>query len=159
MINIIKNRGFTLIELLIGIAVLILLALIIFPSLSRFRNEQSLQNTSVNIVNYLNLAKSNSLSSLNGQNYGIHFDSKDMVYFVGSTYQSGSTTNENIPFDSGVVLDPSIGLNLNGGGSDVVFPRLTGDVIGYGSITIELSSDPSKQKVIKVDKLGSVSFE
>lgn len=159
MIKKIKNKGFTLMEVLIVIGVIALLGAIIFPSLSRFRNEQSLQNTSVNIVNYLNLARSNSLSSLDGINYGIHFDSDDMVYFVGDTYDGNALTNQIIPFSTGVILDMTNGLNLNNGSSNVIFPRLRGEVSGYGTITIELSSDPSNKKSIKVDKLGSISFE
>jgi len=39
---------------------------------------------------------------------------------------------------------------------DVVFTRLTGDVTSYGTITISLISNSSKQKIITVTSLGNI---
>lgn len=154
--NFSSNKGFSLIELLVIIVILILISLVVMPSLIDFQREQALKNTTENIVSLLNKAKSDTLSSLNSTTYGVHFESKKMVYFEGDSYSSGNSNNQEIPFESGVEI-PSGGINLSNGGSDVVFPRLTGEVNGYGTITIELTALSTRQKVITINKIGSIS--
>ncbi len=105
----------------------------------------------------LNKAKSDSLNSLNSTNYGIHFESSELVYFIGSTYLSGDTTNEIINFEPGVITLPTGGINLNGGGNNIIFPRLIDDVVGYGNIIIEVIEKPILQKTITINKIGSIS--
>lgn len=139
--------------------ILIVIALIVMPSLINFQREQSLKNTTENIISLLNKAKSDSSSSLNSSNYGVHFTSNSATYFVGSVFNSNDPNNNKIDFESGVAILPSGGINLNGGGSDVVFPRLTGDTIGYGTIVIYLTSVPARQKTITINKTGSINSD
>jgi len=147
-----------LIELLLALAVLASIVLIVMPSLSNFQKEQSIKNTAENIVTLLNKAKSDSLSALNSENYGVHFESNQMIYFVGNHFFPGNINNKKISFASGVVIPFVGGIGLNGGGDDVIFPRLTGDVTGYGIIVIQLVSKPTRQEIITINKLGSISL-
>jgi len=151
-----NNSGFTLLELLIAISILGVIVAITMPKLVDYRKEQSLKNTAENIVSILNKAKSDSLNSLNSLNYGIHFSSNYLDYFIGTTYNPADINNKRTNFGDGVTLSPG-GLNLNGGGSDIIFPRLIDDIIGYGSITIEITTNPSMNKTITVNKIGSIS--
>lgn len=144
------DTGFSLIELLIIIAIMVIVGTIAMPKLINFQRGQSLKNTTENIIGLLNRAKSNSNSSLNSENYGVHFESDYMVYFVGDTYSSQSSNNERVDFESGITL-------LSGNGSNIVFPRLTGDVFGYGTITLKLTALPARTKTITITKTGSVS--
>jgi hypothetical protein len=48
------------------------------------------------------------------------------------------------------------GINLAGGGSDIVFSRITGDTANNGTIVIQLTSDSSKQKTISINSLGII---
>ncbi len=156
--KILNNKGFTLIELLLAIAVLASIGLIVMPSLTNFQKKQSLKNTAENIVTLLNKAKSDSLSSLNSNNYGVHFESNQMIYFTGNNFSPGNINNKKVGFASGVVIPPIGGIGLNNGGNDVIFPRLTGDVVGYGIIVIQLISKPTSQEIITINKLGTISL-
>ncbi len=150
-----KNKGFTLIEILIVIVIIGIISSIVILNLSKFRNEQLLKNTTLDVVSLLSKARQNTLSSVNSINYGVHFDSNQAVLFTGTGYTSNSTTNEPIVFNSRVIIPMPYGLDI-GGGSDVIFERLNGETIG-GTIKIQLTSDSTKQKIITVGKIGNAS--
>lgn len=150
-----KQSGLTVIELFIIIVIMIVISSIVFSSLSNFSDDQAIRNTASDITSILNKARQDTLSSLNSTNYGVHFETDKAVYFVGSLYSSSSSTNKITLFNQDVVIPSVGGLNI-GGGSEVVFERLTGDTIG-GTIKIQLLSDGSKQKIITISKTGSIS--
>lgn len=149
-------KGFLLIEIIIVIAIIAIIVSISLPSLNAFRNRQALVNTTEDIVSLLNTARIQTLSSLNGNFYGVHFTSTTATLFSGGTYDSGDITNKVINFDSFVIL-PAANISLNGAGVDVNFNRLTGDTSQYGTITLQLTSDSATQKVITVNKTGVIS--
>jgi prepilin-type N-terminal cleavage/methylation domain-containing protein len=151
------KKGFTMIELLMVIAIIGIISLLSVPKLSDFKKEQSLKNTTGDIMALLNKAKSDSLSSLNSNNYSIHFESDRMIYFVGDTYSSSDSSNEVIYFEPQVSIPSTGGINLNGGGDNVIFSKLAGNVIGYGTIVIQITSDPTRQKIVTIEKTGAIS--
>lgn len=146
--------GFTLIEILIVVVILggILSTTII--SLSKFHRAQVLRTTSEEIISLLNDARSRTFSSENSSQYGVHVTSSDATLYIGPTYTSGTSTNKVTTIDSLVSISS---ISLNGGVSDVLFNRLSGDTNGYGTITLQLVSDATKQKVITILKTGTVS--
>ncbi len=105
----------------------------------------------------LHKAKSDSLSSLNSNNYSVHFENNRMVYFIGDTFSEGDSGNQIVNFESEVNIPTTGGINLNGGGNNVVFSKLAGNVVGYGTIIIQLTSDPTRQKTITIEKTGAIS--
>lgn len=151
----IKNRGISIIEIIIVIAIIGIISSIVMLNLSSFRNEQALRNTTMDIVSFLNKARQKTLSSLNSTNYSVHFETNKAVLFTGSVYSSLDTTNESLIFSPSVAIPTSGGINI-GGGSDVTFERLTGDTIG-GTVVVKLISDPTKQKIITINKTGVTS--
>jgi hypothetical protein len=86
----------------------------------------------------------------------VHFESNKVTLFVGEVYSSGASTNEVLTFNSIVSIPTSGGINI-GGGSDVIFKRLTGDTIG-GTIIIQLVSNTAIKKTISISKTGLVSI-
>jgi len=158
MINI-YNKGISLIEIIIIISIIGILSAITIPILSDFKKSQSLKNTTENVISILNKAKADSNSSLDSSNYGVHFETNKAVYFKGITYSSSSSSNKEVVFDSGIIIPASLGLSLSGGGSNIIFPKLTGDVVGYGSIKLQQSSDVSSFKTITVSKLGVIETQ
>lgn len=158
--NFIKNKGMTLIEVLIVIIIISIISSIVIINLSSFRDEQVLKNTASDVVSVLNKARQNTLSSLNSTNYNVHFESTRVVLFAGSTYSSSDITNEPINFSPKVAIPNAGGINISGGGSDIKFERLTGGVINGtidSTIVLQLVSDPSKQKIITISKVGVIS--
>ncbi len=153
----IKNKGISIMEILMVISIIGIMTIVVVPNLSKFRNEQNLNNATQDVISLLNKARSNTISSLNSINYSVHFESSRVVYFVGSVFNNGDATNYSIDFDSSVNIPAIGGISLNGGGSDVIFARISGETANYGTIIIRLTSDVTRQKTITISKTGSVS--
>lgn len=153
------NKGFTFIELVIIVAMIGILVAIIIPTLSKFKDQQSLKNTTDDVVSLLNQARSDTLGSLGSTNYSVYFESNKATYFVGSTYSSSATTNKVVNFSDVADVPVVDGLSLAGGGNIVTFNRLTGDTANYGTIKIQLVSDSSVFRTITVSKTGFVSYQ
>jgi len=151
------RRGISLIEIIIIISIIGILSAIITPNLSRFHNQQALKNTAEDIISLLDEARGSTISSKNLTTYGVRFLSDKAILFPGLSYTE-SVSNKQIDFDSVVQIPETGGVNLNGGGIDIVFDRLTGDTLGYGTILIQLVNDATLQKVISVNKIGVISI-
>lgn len=149
------NKGISLIEILIVISIILILAAIVVPNLSFIKKQQALQTTKEDIVSLLNEARNSTISSKNSLTYGVHFQADRAILFSGASY-SDSPNNKQISFDSSVTIPATGGINI-GGGSDVVFQRLTGDTINNGTIVIQLVSDATKQKIISINSIGIIS--
>lgn len=158
-----KNKlvsGFTLIEVLIVLVVIVIISSIVVLSLSKFRNEQALKNTTVDIVSLLNKARQNTLSSVNSTNYSVHFEEGKAVLFIGNKYEEDDPTNEEILFTSVVNIPTIGGINISGGGNEINFERLTGEVTNgtiSSTIIVRLINDITKQKTIIINKTGIIS--
>ncbi|MFA6393179.1 MAG: prepilin-type N-terminal cleavage/methylation domain-containing protein [Candidatus Paceibacterota bacterium] len=155
-----NNKGLTIIEIILAIAIISVISYIVLFNLSSFRNEQALKNTTIDIVSILNKARENTLSSLNSTNYSVHFETDRAVLFTGAIYSPSLSTNEVTLFSPSVNIPATGGINISGGGNDITFARLTGEVINGtidSSIVVELVSDATKQKTITINKTGVIS--
>lgn len=151
-----KNKGITLIEIIIIISIIGIISAIVIPNLSKFNKQQALKNTTEDIISLLNEARNNTVSSKNSTNYGVRFLRDKAILFPGLSY-TDSMLNKQIDFDLAVEISETGGINLNGGGEDIVFSRILGDTDNYGTIIVQLISDTTQQKVINVSKTGVVS--
>ncbi len=151
------TKGISALEIIIVISVIGILSAIILPNLSKFRDEQALATTTADIVSLLNEARVSTLSSINSSQYGVHFESSRAVLFAGTSFTEPNATNKEISFSSVVTIPTSGGISIAGGGSNIVFHRLTGGPTAYGTITIQLKSNSSRQKTITIGKTGLVS--
>ncbi len=147
-------HGFTLIEILIVVSLFVVMSAIVAISLSRYTQTQALAGVAVAIVSSLEDARSRTLSSRGGSQYGVHLEDGSLTLFKGETYAAGNADNEVTP------LDPRahITLSINGGGSDVVFERLSGETNDYGTITVALASDATVFKTITLQRTGLLSY-
>ena len=146
------QSGVTLIEILIVVGVMITLTAIIFGTFVSFNRNQALDKDTETIVGILREARSQTLSSQNSSHYGIHFDSNKVTLFVGSVYSPGDPANQDFNVSSS---DISITPNLLGGGSDVVFKRLTGETAESGTVNV-YSSTTSQTKIVTIYATGVV---
>ncbi len=151
------NKGISFLETIITIAILAIIIAIITPSLSTYKQTQTLKNTGDDIISLLNQARMQTLSSVNSTYYSVHFETGRAVLFTGGTFSEPNSSNNQITFDSLVNIPATGGINLNGGGSNVSFTRLTGDTNQYGTIIVQLTSDATKQITININKAGIVS--
>jgi prepilin-type N-terminal cleavage/methylation domain-containing protein len=147
-----RNRGFTVLELLIVLAIMTILVALIVTALVKSRKSQGIDQDTETVVETLRMARDQTLSSDNASQYGVHFASSTATLFTGTTYSSGSSSNVVFTFTTS---DLVMGLSLAGGGSDVIFQRLSGQTADSGTITI---SSPSSgfSRVVTVYNTGII---
>ncbi|OHA84332.1 MAG: hypothetical protein A2937_01170 [Candidatus Yonathbacteria bacterium RIFCSPLOWO2_01_FULL_47_33b] len=150
------QKGFTILELLMVISIIAVLAAIIMLSFTSFRNSSALQTTSENTISILNKARSNTIGSKDGYQYGVHFGTNDATLFRGATFVVGDSSNEIYALDVAVQVSAT---SFTGGGSEVLFQKFTGKTDQYGTITLQVSSDPTKTVTISIEETGVVGFQ
>lgn len=145
------KKGFTYIEIIVSLGILILLGFMGVSTFSSWQKKEALNSTWQEGLSLLEEARSKTLSSENSSSYGVHFESDKMISFK-APYVSGNLENKEIFLNSFVSVS---GISLNGGGSEVVFKRLSGETDNYGSITISQKTDSSNFKIIEVQQTGT----
>ena len=146
------KSGITLIELLISIAIIAVIAVLAMSGFNSFRESAQLNEAHSAILAILRDARSRTLSAEKNTQYGVHFETNQVVLFPGSSYNSGSSSNESYIMPS---LTRISSINF-GGPSDIIFSRLTGFASVFGTTTIESISNPQKTKSITILSSGNV---
>ena len=74
-----------------------------------------------------------------------------VVLFKGAGYSSGAQDNISLTLNEEVKISA---IALTGGGSDVVFKKLTGATTQNGTVTLASIRDGTKTKVITIEATG-----
>jgi len=147
-----KVFGFTAIEILIVVAMLALMSAIILTGFVSYRHSQIVVKDTELVIEVLREARSLTLQSKNSSVYGVHFETPSVTIFTGATYSVSATDNQVIALNSSdTILTPA----LSGGGSAVVFKRLSGETDQDGTITIS-SPNSSTVKTVTIYSTGLV---
>lgn len=144
------QKGFTVIEIIVVLALGALLTGFVALSFSKVNEHEALNTNADLVVSILNEARSMTLSSVGDTSYGVHFDAEQVVLFRGTTYSAGASTN--VP----TTLNPQVAMrNISfGGGSNVIFKRLTGATDQAGTLQIYLKNATTTYKTISVSATG-----
>ncbi len=154
MIKFVKKNGFTILELLLVISIMSILSAIVLTTYVDFRRHESLSKDTETVVQVLNQARNQTISSRNQSVYGVHIASSTITIFTGGTYDQNSPTNQVINLNP---IDTIVNLSLNGGGVDVVFRRITGETGNYGTVTIA-STGLTNTRTVTIYETGVVEF-
>lgn len=141
-------------ETLVSIAVILLITGMGWYAFFSFRESYQLNQSIESVLGLLRDARTRTLSSDSGAEYGVRFTETRVTLFKGSFW---ATENEISDF----VLPPVIrisAVNLNGGGSDAVFERLTGKTAS-GTIEFESRRESSKRGAIQIFASGLVEIQ
>ena len=149
------QKGFTLLELSIVLAILTVLLVIVLSTFISFRKNQALQNDTDTIVEVLSQARSQTLLSQNSSQYGVHLTSSKATLFVGTVYDSSSSSNKDFNLTP---TDTIVTISLTGGGVDVIFDKLSGQTSQSGTIVIS-SPSTSRIKTVTIYKTGIVETQ
>jgi len=141
------GEGFTLIELLVSLAVLSLMAAVVFVGYRGMSARFELKTQSSKVLDVFNLAHARTVSSLDASQYGVHVEQTQYVLFKGATYSAGDPDNVVYALSSSVEISD---ITLLGGGVDVLFDRLTGKTSQAGTFRVRLVSDNSRYKIVEV---------
>lgn len=143
-------------EMLVVVAILVMLSSMVTVAFGRFARNRAVESAASLIAGELADARSRTLAARSGISHGVHLDESGVVLFGGSTYDAGDLTNEATVLDSRTIIAE---IDLNGGGDDIVFERLTGETDAYGTITVAASSDPTIVATLTVQQTGLISIE
>jgi len=155
----IKKTGYTLIELLIVLGIFIVIGAIYVQVFQSFQKKTDIDSDAQKIFSVLELAKTKTLSSEQGSQYGVYFDNSidpnQCVIFKGENYAQREPSFDEIYF----LLDKNEIYQIDlGGTSEVVFERLIGSAAQAGSISLRLKSDHNQAKTIYLSNSGAISF-
>ena len=151
-----KTHGFTFLEVLIAVAIIAVVAALVFVSFNRSNQVSALSGSTEVIVSVIQEARTLTLASKAASQYGVHFSVDEVVLFKGATYSTSDPENRTTRIHPLVRISV---ITLSGGGTDVVFKRLTGGTDQNGTITLELASDPSRQEMVTVTITGIVEVQ
>ena len=146
------SRGFSVGELLVVVAVVTLIAALSATSFVNLNKTQVIDKTALLALSVLDEARSLTLASKNSLQYGVHFEDSKVVLFTGTAYSSGDSTNQVNLLNTAA---KTLTISLAGGGSEVIFDRLTGATSQNGSVTFSLRSDSNTTKTITVYTTGT----
>jgi prepilin-type N-terminal cleavage/methylation domain-containing protein len=147
------RRGFTIIEMLIVIAIMVVVAVIVFWSFRGYRDKQALDGAAEAVVGALAQARERTVASNNAAQHGVHFATDQITIFRGASYPGAD--QELISLNPAVEISA---ISLSGGGSAVVFERLTGGTATGGSVTVSLVSDSSVSRGIAITTTGLIEL-
>ena len=149
-----NSRGFSLAEVVVVVAIIAILAVIGVGAFVSGRQSAEFDAVSDGIVSVLEKARSDALAGKGGTNFGVKINASSYVFFAGSSYNAGDSSNITYQVSSGFTLSTTLG----GAGSVVIFSRLTGTPSSTGTVTITRTS-PSATRVITVASQGSLTIQ
>lgn len=155
------NRGFTLVEVVLVAAIITVLAIVIFPSLTSRRSYEDLNATTKKIMALLREAQSRSISQASSTSWGVHFENATTTspfYALFSSSYSTSTTVGYYRLPPKVTYAPSL---AQGSSTDVTFAQITGlPSASSTSIILQLSPGGSvaANSIITVKSNGPITY-
>ncbi len=149
-------KAFSAIEIIIVLAIAFILLLIVTTAFSGFRDAQVLNSSSDEIAALINEARSKTLASAESSEYGIHFSATTTVFFKGEVFNPSDPENKKLQIPA---LIETFSINLNGGGSDLIFQKLTGKTDQYGTVAVRIRKDPAKIRKIIIGPAGIITIQ
>lgn len=145
------NKGFTMIEIMIVVGLLMIFGSLALVSFQVSRNTRDLTAATQNVLSVLRLAQARTLSGENDSVWGVHLEQNQIVLFRGPTF-AGAPFVEPYDLSSSIEL---VTIALNGGGSDVIFNRITGTTDQNGTFVLRVAATPTLYISLTVDASGA----
>ncbi len=148
-----------MIELLVVTGIILILSVIATVTFRTFQKEAKLDNAAGAVVNILRIAQNKTLTSEGDSRYGVYFDTSlsphRYILFKGNTYASREIAFDKIYSLPSTVEIFQINLPV---GSEIVFNRLTGTTDQPGSISLGITTETDKTKVVYVESSGQIGL-
>lgn len=145
------NKGFTIIETIIVLGLLVIFGSIALVSFQSSRDTRNLATSTQDILSILRLAQARTLSGENNSVWGVHLAQNQFALFQGPTF-AGSPVVESYNLPSSLEL---VSISLNGGGSDIIFKRITGTTDQNGTFVLRVIATPTLYTSLTIDASGA----
>jgi type II secretory pathway pseudopilin PulG len=151
-----EAKGITILEIIVVVGILLMLTTASVSNLSAYRNRQVLNGESSQILSILNKARSQTLASKSQTSYGVRIESDRVTLYTGPTFASVPAEYEEYVLNHSVSIT---NISLNGGSTDVLFERLTGETSAYGTFQITLLAEALQNHIIEISQTGFVGIQ
>jgi Tfp pilus assembly protein FimT len=148
------QKGITAFELIIVFAILGIILTITIPQFAKTREQQVVKAAVQDVLSSIDRARSDSLSSLDSSEYGVHFESDQIIIFKGMVFSAGAGDNIIVSITSPATISSVTFGGVSASSGDVYFNRLSGAPSTTGTITI---SSPNYSKIITILPTGVAS--
>ncbi len=145
-----------MLEILVAISIMTLAVTIVAFSFSKLNSKQALDKSADLVVSILDEARSLTLSSAGDSQYGVYFEDSQVTLFKGATYLPSD------PVNVVTSLHPLVSIRditLSGGGTSVVFKRLTGNTNQTGTAEVFLKASSTTFRTITISGTGIVELD
>lgn len=149
------SKAFTLIEILVVLGIAAVLMGVSMSALFTLNKRSGVDIEAKKLQSVLNRARSETLASEGGQNFGVRIETSasEYILFRGVVFNPIDANNERFVIPVNVTLGAPV---LTGGGNDIVFERLTGATKQPGVITLSDRGDALNVQTICVASSGSI---
>jgi prepilin-type N-terminal cleavage/methylation domain-containing protein len=147
------QKGFTLLELLMGVLLIGIAVTIVSMSFNKMNASQALGKSAASAVSLFEEARAKTLSAEGASQYGVRIEDGQLILFRGASYSAADPANVPLTLNS---LVGTRNVSLGGGGTSVVFQRLTGATLNSGSFQLYLRAATTTYKTITVSSTGVV---
>ncbi len=171
-----NQKAFSLVEIIVAIGIITLLTVLILPNYKGADKQFALERSAHKLaqdtrrVQEMAMSAKETGGSVPLGGYGIHFrvswETYYELYADGGNYKYGGIGDiymETINLEEGVyiksVVPSSLSVNFMPPDPVVNIKVEAGDDKDNAIITLALKSDPTKEKIIKINKLGRVEVE
>lgn len=148
------QKGITAFELIIVFAILGIILTITIPQFAKTREQQVVKAAVQDVLSSIDRARSDSLSSLDSSEYGVHFESDQIIIFKGMVFSVGAGDNIIVSITSPATISNVTFGGVSASSGNVYFNRLSGAPSTTGTVTI---SSPNYSKIITILPTGVAS--
>ncbi len=145
-----SRTGITLIEIVVAVSVIVVLGAMAFTTFTGSRNARDLTTGTQDILSVLRLAQSKTLAGQNDSVWGVRLAANQVTLFQGPTYAGAPFTQVYLLPGSLQITD----ISLAGGGTDVIFKRVTGETDTSGTFTVGLISSSAGALSVTINASG-----
>jgi prepilin-type N-terminal cleavage/methylation domain-containing protein len=151
MIRLTRDGGLSLPELIVSVSIVGLLSALSVVSFASFFRNQALDASSASLVFALRDARTKTLASVEGYQYGVAVSSDRHTLFRGPALVSGDSSNQVFLLSSLTRASSSL--------QSFVFERVTGNSSASGTIDVYITSDPTLRRKVTVQGTGLVDMQ
>ncbi|MDO8655240.1 MAG: type II secretion system protein [bacterium] len=150
-----RTKGFSLMELLLVISLLGIAFGLVFWGFHGFFRTSVLDRASQEALSLVTEARERTLSRQDDVAWGVHLEAAQLVLFAGDAYSEGAADNKAYVLPQGVSITT---ITLGGGGTDIVFAKITGESSTPGFFELEQQGSLNV-KTISINETGNVEVE